>query len=153
MCYVCTAYLVWKFIKLGLSHPVIFKEKRVKVYHLEDLDLSEQLSSLIINTNTDVDSIQKQVDDEVHEFSTDIKVLSVKIWKLPDYIVKLPSNCVKLYYFIKKYISTLSIRFIDYLTMKAIDLRIKSNSIKSKPVEIKPIEVKSIKTKPRKFKK
>lgn len=45
MCYVCTLFLLRKFLKLGTNKPELFKEK--KVYRLEDADIFEKLKELI----------------------------------------------------------------------------------------------------------
>lgn len=130
MCFICTCYLLWKFIKLGASKPEAFKLRVKKSYHLDDLDLNEKLSGLITNSQIDNDCIPEKLNKDINKFGSDMKVLGTKIWKLPDYIVKLPENIRKLYNYIKGLINKLSIKFIDYLTMKSIDVRIKTNKKK-----------------------
>jgi hypothetical protein len=98
---------------------------------LDDLDLNEKLSGLITEDNNVNDCIPEKLNKDINKFGGDMKVLGNKIWRLPDYIVKLPENIRKLYYYIKSIINKLSIKFIDYLTMKSIDVRIKTNKKKS----------------------
>jgi hypothetical protein len=131
MCFVSTCYLLWKFIKLGASKPEAFKLRVKRIYHLDDLDLNEKLSGLITEDNNVNDCIPEKLNKDINKFGGDMKVLGNKIWRLPDYIVKLPENIRKLYYYIKSIINKLSIKFIDYLTMKSIDVRIKTNKKKS----------------------
>ena len=47
MCYGIAFYLLWKFFKLGISHPEAFKFKVKKVYRLEDDDIISNLTELI----------------------------------------------------------------------------------------------------------